>query len=40
LVCLLIWAGKNVAFSESAGKFLLPHGLQQAYLKKGSGTQN
>jgi hypothetical protein len=28
----LVWAGKDVAFSESAGKILLPHGLQQAYL--------
>jgi hypothetical protein len=29
---MFLWAGKDVAFSESAGKLLSPHGLQQALL--------
>jgi len=36
----LVWAGKDVANSESAGNIYVPHGLQQAFLKKRSGTQN
>jgi hypothetical protein len=29
---MFLWAGKDVAFSESAGKLFCPHGLQQAFL--------
>jgi hypothetical protein len=29
---MFVWAGKDVANSESAGKLFVPHGLQQAAL--------
>jgi len=29
---MFVWAGKDVAYSESAGKLFVPHSLQQAVL--------
>jgi hypothetical protein len=29
---MFVWAGKDVAFSESAGIYFVPHSLQQAVL--------
>lgn len=31
---MFVWAGKDVAISESAGNVYVPQGLQQAFLNK------
>ena len=36
---MFVWAGKDVANSESAGKIYLPHGPATGHLIKRSGTQ-
>ncbi len=31
---MFVWAGKDVAYSESAVKIIIPHCLQRAFLRK------